>query len=137
MCRSSIPGRCKVGVSADPRMRRSGLVLFTAVAVLLILLAGILLMHRLQLESVQSVRQGLREWQPVLTGVRVALILLVALGWNRLVAVLASSGILHPARAGPLTALRGRIVLWLVALELVLGQGLPARIVQLGAGQAS
>ena len=124
-------------MSADPHMRRSGLVLFTAVAVLLTVLAGALLMHRLQIESVQSVRQGLQEWQSVLTGVRVALILLVALGWNRLVTVLASTGILHSARAGQLAALRGRIVLWLVALELVLGQGLPARIVQLAAGQAS
>ena len=137
MCQSSIPGRCKAGVSADPRMRRSGLVLFTAVAVLLAVLVGTLLMHRLQIESVQSIRQGLQEWQPVLTGMRVAVIFLVALGWNRLLAVLASTGILHPAKAGPLTALRARIVLWLVGLELVLGQGLPARIMQLAAGQAS
>ena len=111
--------------------------LFTAVAMLLTVLVGTLLMHRLQLESVQSVRQGLQAWKPVLTGVRVAVILLVVLGWNRGVAMLARTGIFHPARAGPLAALRGRIVLWLVALELVLGQGLLVRAVQLGAGQAS
>ena len=93
-------------------------------------------MHRAQIESVQSVRQGLQAWQPVLTGVRVAVILLVALGWNRLVQVLAHVGMLDPARAGRLTALRWRIVLWLVVLELVLGQGLLVRIMQLGAGPA-
>ena len=137
MCQSSIPGHCRVGVCAESRMRRSGLVLFTVMAVVLTVLVGTWLMHHLQLEFVQSVRADLQAWQPVLTGVRVTVILLVALGWNRGVAVLARIGILHPAKAGSLIALRVRIVLWLVALELVLGQGLPARIVQLATGQAS
>ena len=118
-------------------MRRKGLVLFTAVAMLLTVLTGTLIMYRLQIESVESVRQGMQEWQPVLTGVRVAVILQVALGWNRLVAVLTHTGMLHLARARQLATLRWRIVLWLVVLELVLGQGVLVRIVQLAAGLAS
>ena len=121
-------------MSANPRMRRKGLVLFTTLAVLLTALAGTLLMHRLQLESVQSIRQGLHDWQPVLTGVRVSVIGLVALGWNRLVTVLARTGMMHPARAGRLTALRWRIVTWLVILEGVLGQGVLIRVMQLAGG---
>ena len=124
-------------MSADPRMRRSGRVFFTVVAVLLTVLAGTLLMYRLQLESVQSVRQDLQGWQSVLAGVRVAVILLVALGWNRLVAVLAHTDMLDSAREGRLTALHWRIVAWLVGLELVLGQSVLVRIVQLGAGLVS
>ncbi len=108
--------------------------LSTAAGALLAVLAGWLLMHRLQIESVQSVREGLRDWQPVLGAVRATVILLVALGWNRLVAGLARTGILHPARAGRLTALRWRIVAWLVGLELVLGHGLPVHAVQLAIG---
>ncbi len=123
-------------MSANPRMRRKGLVLFTTLAVLLTALVGTLLMHRLQLESVQSVRQDLHDWQPILTGVRVSVILLVALGWNRLVALLARTGMIDPARAGRLTALRWRIVLWMVALEGVLGQGVLIRVMQLAGGAA-
>ena len=110
---------------------------FTVLAALLTAGAGFLLMHRLQLESVQSIRQDMQAWQPVLGAVRVTVIFLVALGWNRLVAVLASTGMLHPARAGQLAALRWRIVAWMVVLELVLGQGMLGRIVQLATGAGS
>lgn len=105
--------------------------LFTAMAMVLAVLVGTVLMHRLQIESVQSVHQGLQAWQPVLTGVRVAVIVLVTLGWRRAVAMLAHAGMLDPARAGWLTVFRARIVLWLVGLELVLGQGALVWIVQL------
>ena len=110
---------------------------FTVIAALLTAGAGFLLMHRLQLESVQSIRQDMQAWQPVLGVLRVTVILLVALGWNRLVAVLAGTGILNPARAGQLAALRWRIVTWMVILELVLGQGLLVRIAQLATGAGS
>ena len=126
-----------MGVFGNPRLRRKGLVFFTILAALLTAGAGFLLMHRLQLESVQSIRQDMQAWQPVLGTVRVTVILLVALGWNRLVAVLTNTGILHPARAGQLAALRWRIVAWMVVLELVLGQGVLARIVQLATGTGS
>lgn len=124
-------------MSADPRIRRKGLAIFTVLAALLTVLAGTLLMHRLQIESVQSVRQGMQDWRPILAAVRASATLLVALAWNRLVAMLAGTGALHPARAGQLTALRWRIVAWLVGLELVLGQGLLVRAVQLATGMAS
>jgi len=121
-------------VSGNPRARRTGRVLFTALAAGLAVLAGFLLMHRLQIESVQSIRQGIEAWRPVLGAVRGGVILLVALGWNRLVAGLARTRILPPARAGRLTALRWRVVTWMVVLELVLGQGLLVRAVQRAAG---
>ncbi len=106
-------------------------------AVLLTLLAGFLLMHRLQIESVPSIRQGIRDWQPVLTGIRLTVILLVTLGWNRLITLLVRMEMIDPARAGRLTALRARFVLWMVALELVLGQGLLVRAVQRAIGALS
>ena len=124
-------------MSGSPRVRRKGLVFFTAMAVLLTAGAGFLLMHRLQIESVQSIQQDIQAWQPVLGAVRITVILLVALGWNRLPAMLAGTGMLHPARAGQLAALRWRIVAWMVVLEGVLGQGVLVRIVQLVTGAGS
>ena len=110
---------------------------FTAITTLLTAGIGFWLMHRLQLESVQSIRHGVQAWQPVLGAVRGAVILLVAAGWNRLVAGLARTGRLHPGRAGQLTALRWRIVIWMVVLEGVLGQGVLVRVVQFATGAAS
>ena len=121
-------------MSGNLRARRTGRVLFTAMAAGLTVLAGTLLMHRLQIESVQSIRQGIEAWRPILGAVRGAVILLVALGWNRLVAVLARTGILHPARAGQFTALRWRIVTWMIVLEGVLGQSVLVRAVQRAIG---
>lgn len=124
-------------MSGNIRTRRKGLVLSTAAGALLAILAGWLLMHRLQIESVQSVRQSVQDWQPVAGGVRTSVILLVALGWNRLLARLARTGKLHPARAGQLATLRWRIVAWLIGLELVLGHGLLVQTVQLVLGSLS
>ena len=124
-------------MSGNPRIRRTGRVLFTALAAGLAILAGTLLMHRLQLESVQSIRQGIHDWRPVLTGIRLTVILLVTLGWNRLITLLVRMEMIHSARAVQLTALRARCVLWMVVLEGVLGQGVLVRAVQLATGTAS
>jgi len=105
------------------RSRRKSFLLFTTVAVLLTALAGYLLMHRLQTDSVQSIQQSIDAWRTTLTVIRWVAIAAVALGWNHLVAWLADATILSRAKATRLTGLRWRAVTWLVLLELVLGQG--------------
>ena len=105
------------------RSRRKNFLLFTTMAVLLTALVGYLLMHRLQTDSVQSVQQSIEDWRTTLTAIRWAVIAVVALGWNHLIAWLADAKILSQAKANRLTGLRWRVVTWLVLLELVLGQG--------------
>lgn len=105
------------------RSRRKNFLLFTTMAVLLTALAGYLLMHRLQTDSVQSVQQRIDDWRTTLTAMRWTVIAVIAFGWNHLVAWLADAKILSQAKATRLTCLRWRAVTWLVLLELVLGQG--------------
>lgn len=92
-------------------------------AVLLTALVGYLLMHQLQMDSVQSVQQSIDAWRTVLTAMRWTVIAVIAFGWNHLVVWLADTEILGRVKAARLTELRWRAVTWLVLLELVLGQG--------------
>lgn len=113
------------------RSRRKNFLLFTTMAVLLTVLVGYLLMHRLQTGSVQSVQQSIDAWRTTLTAIRWAVIAVVALGWNHLFAWLVDAEILSRAKATRLTGLRWRAATWLVLLELVLGQGVLANAIGL------
>lgn len=117
------------------RAKRKGFLLSTTVAACLMALVGYLLMHRLQTDSVESIQHSIEVWRAPLTLVRWTAIGLVALGWHRLVAWWANVGHLHPQQAAQLTGLRWRIVLWLVVLELVLGQGVLVRTLSLALGR--
>ena len=92
-------------------------------AVLLTVLVGYLLMHRLQTNSVQSVQQSIDTWRTTLTAMRWTVIAVIAFGWNHLIAWLADAKILSRVKATRLTGVHWRAVTWLVLLELVLGQG--------------
>jgi len=92
-------------------------------AVLLTVLVGYLLVHRLHTDSVQSVQQSIDTWRTTLAAMRWTVIAVIALGWKHLVAWLAEATILSRAKATRLTGIRWRAVTWLVLLELVLGQG--------------
>lgn len=116
------------------RAKRKGLLLFTTLAALLTGLVGYLLMHRLQTESVQSVQHNIEAGRIALTLFRWTLITLVALSWNRLIAWLASVGAITHTKIVQLAELRWRVVIWLVLLELVLGQGALVKAVSLAAG---
>lgn len=105
------------------RSRRKNFLLFTTMAVLLTVLVGYLLMHRLQTDSVQSVQQSIDSWRTILTAMRWTVIAVIAFGWNHLVDWLADAEILSRAKVARLTELRWRAITWLVLLELVLGQG--------------
>ena len=124
-------------MSGSLRMRRKGLVLCTILGALLTAALGFWLMHRLQAGTVSSVHEELKGWQPVLAALRWFAILVVGAGWNHWVALLVRIRRLDPARAERLIGLRWRIVAWMVALELVLGQGALVRIVQLATGTGS
>ena len=108
--------------------------MLTTMAALLTALVGYLLMHRLQTESVQSIHHSIDSWRTILTAIRCAVIALLALSWNYLVAWLTKAGMLTRTQVAHLTGLRWRIATWLVLLELVLGQGVLIQAMSLVVG---
>ncbi|EDZ66063.1 hypothetical protein NOC27_2743 [Nitrosococcus oceani AFC27] len=108
--------------------------MLTTLAALLTGLVGFLLMHRLQTESVQSVRHSLDVWRMTLMCIRWTSITLVALSWKYLIARLVSIGVISHDKVASLTEMRWRAVTWLVLLELVLGQGVLVKTVSLAVG---
>ena len=66
--------------------------------------------------------------KPLLTGIRVYLIILLAIGWPWIVNTLHRWGRIDDMQAEKLLAVRWRIVTWLVVIELVLGQNLLGQV---------
>tara|TARA_R110002049_G_scaffold309189_1_gene518289 strand:+ start:9430 stop:9753 length:324 start_codon:yes stop_codon:yes gene_type:complete len=101
------------------------------VAALLTAGAGYLLMHRLQTESIQSIQQTMNTWRLTLTLLRWGVIAVVAFSWRHVVQRLSASGKLSSVQAEYLTGLRWRAATWLILLELVLGQGMVVKFLDL------
>jgi len=114
--------------------KRKGFLMATLVAALLTALVGYWLMHRLQTDSVQSIRQSIDTWRLTLTLCRWTVIALVAFGWNVGIEHLAKTGKMNSAQADQLHRYRWHAVTWLVILELVLGQGLVVKFLGITAG---
>ncbi|MCG7890183.1 MAG: hypothetical protein JAZ17_17800 [Candidatus Thiodiazotropha endolucinida] len=104
--------------------RRRWFVLLTLLAFALALGVGSILWYSVETTSVGAVQIQVAALKPVLTGIRLLLIALVAMSWPFLINRLHRWGRLDEAKAAALQALRWRIVTWLVVIELVLGQNL-------------
>lgn len=102
--------------------RRKGFLWLSLVAALLTLLAGFFLWNSVQTQSVISIREHILQWQPVLSAIRWTLIGGLALTWPGLCHWLVESGRIGVDKAQQLKACRWRIVGWLIAIELILGQ---------------
>ena len=109
-------------------MRRRWFFLLTLLAFGLALGAGGILWHSVQTTSVVAVQTRIDALKPLLTGIRVSLIALLAMGWPWIVNALQRWGRLDETQAGNLLAVRWRIVTWLVVIELVLGQNLLGQV---------
>ena len=109
-------------------MRRSGFFLLTLLALGLALGAGGILWHSVETTSVVAVQTRIDALKPFLTGIRVSMIALLAMGWPWIVNALQVWGRLDETQATSLLAVRWRIVTWLVVIELVLGQNLLGQV---------
>ena len=105
-------------------LRRRWFFLLTLLAFGLALGAGGILWYSVETTSAVAVQTWIDALTPLLTGIRLSLIALVAMGWSWIVNALQRWGRLDETQAGNLLALRWRIVTWLVVIELVLGQNL-------------
>ena len=111
-------------MSGNSILRRRWFLLLTLLAFGLALGVGGMLWHSVQASSVLAVQARIENLKPILTGVRLSLIALVAMAWPWLANGLRCWGRLDAAQAATLLALRWRIVTWLIVIELILGQNL-------------
>ena len=116
------------------RARSKGFLLCTAAAALLTAGVGYLLMVRLQTDSVQSIQQNLDSWRITLTLCRWTVIALVAFSWHYAVLRFAAASKLSAVQAEHLHGMRWRAFTWLILLELVLGQGMVVKFLDLITG---
>jgi len=109
-------------------LRRRWFFLLTLLTFGLALGAGAILWHSVETSSVVAVQTRIDALKPLLTGIRVSLIALLAIGWPWIVNTLQRLGRLEDMQAEKLLAVRWRIVTWLVVIELVLGQNLLGQV---------
>ena len=91
---------------------------------------GAVLMFSLQGSSIGALQSRIESHKSELTGMRMALIGLVAYAWPRLLQYAQRSGRISKQRRTELMSLRWRMVGWLLVIELLLGQNLIWRVLQ-------
>ncbi|MGB5255056.1 MAG: hypothetical protein WBN68_20300 [Sedimenticolaceae bacterium] len=89
---------------------------------------GALLWQAVELSSMSQVSAQIDRFKPVASGIRLALISLLAVSWPRLVYLVCRSGRVDQGQRGSLLAQRWRVVGWLLVIEIVLGQDLLGRL---------
>ena len=100
---------------------------FLRLTILTIVLAftiSTVLMHGLEISSVIAVQSIVNSYTPYLTGLRFMVIGLIAYAWPKLIQYAQHSGRMSKERGTELESLRWRIVLWLLIIELLVGQNL-------------
>ena len=104
-------------------------------ALLLTVGLGVLLWQAVQLSSVATVADKIEAIRPWATGIRLAVIGLVAMAWPKLVTLAQKACRLSAGHYQYLLAQRWRLAGWLLVIELVLGQGLLNRLITQAASQ--
>ena len=113
---------------SGPTLRRRWFFLLTLLAFALALGTGGILWHLLGTSSVSDMQTRVDAMKPVFTGIRLSLIVLVAVAWPFITNNLHHWGRIDESQATMMLALRWRIVTWLVVIELVLGQNLLGQV---------
>ncbi len=108
-------------------MRRRGFLGLSLLAVALTIIVGIVLWQAVELSSVSRVSAQIDRIRPFASGVRLALIGLVAALWPKLIHLVYRYGRVDAARRDDILAQRWRVVGWLLVIEIVLGQDLLGR----------
>jgi len=104
--------------------RRSGLVVMSLLAFILVLAVGAYLWQAVEASSISVVQSQIGQLKPFLTTLRLLLIGLIALFWPTLMNLLYRIGPIDAEGRVQLLTLRWRVITWMVVIELVLGQNL-------------
>ena len=105
-------------------VRRCWFLLLTLLAFALTLSTGGILWHRVEISSVVAIQTQVDAMKPLMSGMRLFMIALVAIAWPFVTGSLHRGGWINKAQAIRMTTLRWRSVTWLIVIELVLGQNL-------------
>ncbi len=102
--------------------RRSGLVVMTLLAFILVLAVGVCLWQVVEASSLSVVQTQIGQLKPLLTKFRLLLIGLIAFFWPVIMDLLYRSGRIDAAGRVQFLTLRWRAITWMVVIELILGQ---------------
>jgi hypothetical protein len=112
-------------------MRRRWFVMLTLLAVVLVLSTGGILWYSVKTSSISEVQSRIDAMKPILSGIRLFLIAIVAMAWPYMTSGLHRWGRIDQYQRDTLANLRWRVVTWLVVIELVLGQSLLGQVLAL------
>jgi hypothetical protein len=112
------------GFSKVPSMRRRWFVGLSILAVVLIFAVGALLWQAAELSSLSAVSEQVSRLKPFAGAIRLLLIGMLAVFWSRLVDLATRYGRIDATDRSQLHALRWRMIIWLLIIELMIGQDL-------------
>ena len=113
--------------SKVPSMRRRWFVGLSLLAVGLIFAVGALLWQAAEFSSLSAVSEQVARLKPYAGAIRLLLIVMLAALWPWLVDLAARYGQVDTIGRSQLHALRWRVVIWLLIIELMIGQNLFGR----------
>lgn len=115
-------------------LRRRWCLTLSLLAAAAIIAVGSVLWQAVELSSLAAVSERVNRWRPLLGGVRLALMGVLAAAWPWL--SLLTSHASDEASQARWMSLRWRVVGWLLVIELVIGQNLPGRVITIVANPA-
>jgi hypothetical protein len=115
------------GSSRVLSFRRSWVLGLSLLALALVLAVGAVLWQAVELTSLAAVSERIEGVKPVAGAIRLLVIGLLALFWQRLVDLVAHARDVSDGTRTHWLALRWRVTGWLLVIELVLGQDLLGR----------
>ena len=97
----------------------------------LTVIVGWALWQSVALSSISEIQQRIDSIQATITGIRLSVIGLIAIAWPRVVNRIQQRRHFSSENAVTLKSLRWRIVIWLIVIELLLGQNLISQMLGL------
>ena len=110
-------------------MRRRWFFFLLLTAIAGVLLVGGALWQAVNVSSLGEVAEQVDDTKPYLAAIRLALVGLLAITWPYWPAWIGRAERWNTVQSADWQALRWRVVGWVVAIELVIGQGLPAKLI--------
>ena len=112
-------------------LRRRWSFFMTLLAIVLTMVMGSILLYSIETTSLAAIQTRVAAIRPLFTGIRLSLITVLAILWPFITKGLHHMGRIDAVQQVTLNTLRWRIVIWLVAIELVLGQNLIGQLLKI------